>query len=220
MRLSIATGHLIRHQTPTLFHLASLKGAFTGLGVPFEEDEEVVDTPMALGVPDPKAPTAGLAGVGPWSGMQLGINMPALAVPLGALSDATGAAVDDKGSSVADRPVPEEVVLCFGIIDILQVSPLLACPDSWSADPASPRPNWSDQNAVRIVGRLSSALVKHLHVCPACIAAVGRYTFVWCGDSFKPKTICCLRRSCRITQPARCWRELSRESHMTSTASV
>lgn len=110
-------GHLVRHHTPVLTHLASLKGAFTGLGVPFEEDEEVVDTPMALGTPDPKAPNTGLAAAGSWGGMQLAINMPALAVPLTAFDDAGG----DKGSAAGGGPGPEEVVLCFGIIDILQV---------------------------------------------------------------------------------------------------
>lgn len=142
---------LVRHQTPPLSHLASLKGAFAGLGVPFEEDEEAVDTPMAMGLPDPRAPVptppqvphaasfgyttaAGLP-----LGQQLGINMLALAVPQPPLG---GAAVGGGGTSTAGSSRrtssnegqrgrgagagestrgPEEVILCFGIIDILQV---------------------------------------------------------------------------------------------------
>jgi hypothetical protein len=134
-----------------LSHLTSLRGAFAGLGVPFEEDEEAVDTPMALGLPDPRAPAptpppvpnaaafgyttaAGLP-----LGQQLGINMLALAVPQPPLG---GAAVCGGGASAASsrrtsnsvegqrgragsvgegNRGPEEVVLCFGIIDILQV---------------------------------------------------------------------------------------------------
>eukprot|EP00878_Enallax_costatus_P017477 GHUV01018358.1.p1 GENE.GHUV01018358.1~~GHUV01018358.1.p1 ORF type:complete len:364 (+),score=121.47 GHUV01018358.1:521-1612(+) len=76
---------------------------------------------MALGVPDPKAPPAGLAAASSLGGMQLGINMPALAVPLAA----SGESGSGKGPAAAaagsiDTRAPEEVVLCFGIIDILQ----------------------------------------------------------------------------------------------------
>lgn len=142
---------LTRHQTPPLSHLTSLKGAFAGLGVPFEEDEEAVDTPMAMGLPDPRAPAptpppvpnaaafgyttaAGLP-----LGQQLGINMLALAVPQPPLGGAGvcgggGASAGSSrrtsnsnegqrgraGSNEGARG-PEEVVLCFGIIDILQV---------------------------------------------------------------------------------------------------
>jgi hypothetical protein len=168
---------------PTLSHLTSLRGVFTGLGVPFEEDEDVVDTPMALGLPDPKAPAptppavphAAAVGyttaTGLQLGHQLGINMLALAVPQPCAADALvgaghssssgskgggggdstrassgagaaaaaaacrggGAGASGAGASSSGKPStsmpgaaeaprgPEEVVLCFGIIDILQV---------------------------------------------------------------------------------------------------
>lgn len=107
-------------------HLTSLRGAFTGLGVPFEEDEEVVETPMAMGLPDPKAPAAGTAAAGLLGSQQLGINMAALAVsttaPVGGAGGAGGAAKASAGGGCLDHHRgPEEVVLCFGIIDILQV---------------------------------------------------------------------------------------------------
>jgi hypothetical protein len=113
-------------------HLTSLRGAFTGLGVPFEEDEEAVDTPMAMGLPDPKAPAAaaGGAAAGMLAGARLGINMPAKAVPMVGPLGASGGGKGVSGSGAAaaaaaaaldHRLGPEEVVLCFGIIDILQV---------------------------------------------------------------------------------------------------
>lgn len=173
-----------RHQAPNLSHLSSLRGAFAGLGVPFEEDEEVVDTPMALGMPDPRAPGptppppvphassyAYTTAAGLPLGQQLGINMLALAVPQqplgqpggggagsgpsvpdsrrttgsnegqqqrrgpagakGAAAGAAGSASaagtgDGSGAGGAGRG-PEEVVLCFGIIDILQVRAAVLC---------------------------------------------------------------------------------------------
>jgi hypothetical protein len=143
---------LPRPQGQNLAHLTSLRGAFAGLGVPFEEDEEVVDTPMALGMPDPRAPGptpppavphassfAYTTAAGLPLGQQLGINMLALAVPeqpLGAAAGGgggvsapnsrrttgskAGEAAPATGSGHGGRG-PEEVVLCFGIIDILQV---------------------------------------------------------------------------------------------------
>lgn len=116
---------------PTLpSHLTSLRGAFTGLGVPFEEDEEAVDTPMALGLPDPKAPAAaaGNAAAGLLGSGRLGINMPAKAVPTvqplggssGGKGGAAAAAAAGAAAALDHRLGPEEVVLCFGIIDILQ----------------------------------------------------------------------------------------------------
>ncbi|WIA13706.1 hypothetical protein OEZ85_007259 [Tetradesmus obliquus] len=116
---------------PTLpSHLSSLRGAFTGLGVPFEEDEEAVDTPMALGLPDPKAPAAaaGNAAAGLLGSGRLGINLPAKAVPTvqplggssGGKGGAAAAAAAGAAAALDHRLGPEEVVLCFGIIDILQ----------------------------------------------------------------------------------------------------
>eukprot|EP00879_Flechtneria_rotunda_P014779 GHRR01015443.1.p1 GENE.GHRR01015443.1~~GHRR01015443.1.p1 ORF type:complete len:930 (+),score=427.73 GHRR01015443.1:117-2906(+) len=113
------------YHAPSLSHLTSLRGAFTGLGVPFEEDE-MVDTPtVALGVPDPKAPTAAApadAGRTPFGlpGQQLGINMVGLAVPTVPLTEQGkhGRAVSAAG--IEQQKPPEEVVVCFGIIDILQ----------------------------------------------------------------------------------------------------
>eukprot|EP00775_Hariotina_reticulata_P005077 gene5077-5318_t len=137
-------GTPVRQVIPQLHHLNSLRGAFTGLGVPFEEDEEAIDTPMALGLPDPRAPVAvaagsGMPGHGQLGGPQLGINMPALAVPVAPVAKCTGAQGGGSrpgGGSSSGAPVPggvsaaggmeqpqrrpEEVVLCFGIIDILQ----------------------------------------------------------------------------------------------------
>lgn len=156
---------LSRNQTPTLSHLTSLRGAFAGLGVPFEEDEEAVDTPMALGLPDPRAPVplppavphaASLnytTAAGLPLGQQLGINMLALAVPHPPLGGAAagggggGTALAAASAASSRRTTgsnegqrvggcrggggdvgrgPEEVVLCFGIIDILQVR-LVGC---------------------------------------------------------------------------------------------
>lgn len=114
-------GLVARHHAPVLPHLTSLRGAFTGLGVPYEEDEAIVDTPMALGVPDPKAPSAGLAAAGSLGSMQLGINMPALAVPVVTSGDSGSGKRSAAGSGSINARAPEEVVLCFGIIDILQV---------------------------------------------------------------------------------------------------
>jgi hypothetical protein len=132
----IAGSTPVRHVIPQLHHLNSLRGAFTGLGVPFEEDEEAIDTPMALGLPDPRAPAATVAAAsgmpthGQLGGPQLGINMPALAVPVAPVAVGAGAqgssAPVPVGMSAAgglEQPQrrPEEVVICFGIIDILQV---------------------------------------------------------------------------------------------------
>lgn len=126
-----ANAMLLRHNAPPLSHLTSLRGAFSGLGVPYEEDEEAVDTPMALGLPDPKAPRAAAgaaaAGFGQPGGPQLGINMPALVVPAAALQQQAGgragsvAGGSGAGAGDALLRAPEEVVVCFGIIDILQV---------------------------------------------------------------------------------------------------
>jgi hypothetical protein len=94
--------------------------------VPFEEDEEAVDTPMAMGQPDPKAPAAaaGGAAAGLLAPGRLGINILAKAVPtVGPLGAAgSGAAA---GVALDHRLGPEDVVLCFGIIDILQVTQLV-----------------------------------------------------------------------------------------------
>jgi hypothetical protein len=119
---------VVRPQLPS--HLTSLRGAFTGLGVPFEEDEEVVDTPMAMGLPDPKAPAAaaGGAAAGLLASSRLGINMLAKAVPtvgpLGPSGSGKGLSGSEAAAAAAldHRMGAEEVVLCFGIIDILQVS--------------------------------------------------------------------------------------------------
>jgi hypothetical protein len=121
---------VVRPQLPS--HLTSLRGAFTGLGVPFEEDEEVVDTPMAMGLPDPKAPAAaaGGAAAGLLASGRLGINMPAKAVPtvgpLGPSGSGKGLSGGEAAAAAAaaldHRLGAEEVVVCFGIIDILQVS--------------------------------------------------------------------------------------------------
>lgn len=146
--LSCCSAGIARPQGPALSHLTSLRGAFAGLGVPFEEDEEAVDTPMALGLPDPRAPiptpppvphAAALGyttAAGLPLGQQLGINMLALAVPqpplnAAASASAAGSSRRSTGSAEGQAGVvkpgeggrgPEEVVLCFGIIDILQVS--------------------------------------------------------------------------------------------------
>jgi hypothetical protein len=120
---------VVRPQLPS--HLTSLRGAFTGLGVPFEEDEEVVDTPMAMGLPDPKAPAAaaGGAAAGLLASGRLGINMLAKAIPtvgpLGPSGSGKGLSGSEAAAAAAaldHRLGAEEVVLCFGIIDILQVS--------------------------------------------------------------------------------------------------
>lgn len=108
--------------------------------MPFEEDEEAVVTPMALGLPDPRAPVptpppavphvASLAyttAAGLPLGQQLGINMLALAVPQhpqGGEDMPCGGQGQQQhagGAAAAAARGPEEVVLCFGIIDILQV---------------------------------------------------------------------------------------------------
>jgi hypothetical protein len=145
----VSAAGLLRPQGQNLAHLTSLRGAFAGLGVPFEEDEEVVDTPMALGMPDPRAPGptpppavpnassfAYTTAAGLPLGQQLGINMLALAVPQQPLGGAAGGGVSaansrrTTGSKAGEAAAagsghggrgPEEVVLCFGIIDILQV---------------------------------------------------------------------------------------------------
>lgn len=106
--------------------------------MPFEEDEEAVVTPMALGLPDPRAPVPTPPPTVPHAaslgyttaaglplGQQLGINMLALAVPQHPLGEDTHCGGPGQqhagGAAAAATRGPEEVVLCFGIIDILQV---------------------------------------------------------------------------------------------------